>query len=87
MLVVDMTSPGIEVRPIHQMTGGSEFYEVFLDDVKVPEWMTLGDVGTGWAVAGDTLANERATIGEQILPAEWLQRRLIDAVTSRGARV
>jgi alkylation response protein AidB-like acyl-CoA dehydrogenase len=85
MLLVDMTSPGIDVRPIHQMTGGSEFYEVFLDDVTVPGWMILGGLGEGWAATTDTLANERAAIGEQILPAAWLQRRLLDAVASRGA--
>ena len=85
MLLVDMTSAGIDVRPIHQMTGGSEFYEVFLDNVTVPDWMTFGRVGEGWAATTDTLANERATIGEQILPAAWLQRRLLDAVATRGA--
>ena len=61
---VDMKSPGIEVRPIKQITGGSSFNEVFLTDVRIPDSMRLGDVGQGWRVALTTLMNERASIGD-----------------------
>ena len=60
---VDMKSPGIEVRPIKQITGGSSFNEVFLTDVRIPDSMRLGEVGQGWYVALTTLMNERASIG------------------------
>ncbi|MEM9776876.1 MAG: acyl-CoA dehydrogenase family protein, partial [Chloroflexota bacterium] len=60
---VDMKSPGIEVRPIKQMSGGSSFNEVYLTDVRIPDSMRLGDIGQGWRVALTTLMNERASIG------------------------
>jgi alkylation response protein AidB-like acyl-CoA dehydrogenase len=62
-LLVDMKSPGIEVRPLRQMTGESEFTEVFFHDVKVPIEHVLGQQGDGWRVALGTLAHERATLG------------------------
>jgi alkylation response protein AidB-like acyl-CoA dehydrogenase len=61
--ILDMTLPGVEVRPLRQMTGESEFNEVFLTDVRVPDSARLGDVGAGWGVALTTLANERASLG------------------------
>ncbi len=61
--LVDMDSPGIEVRPLKQMTGGSHFGEVFLTDVRIPHDRVLGEVNGGWAVAMTTLANERAMMG------------------------
>ncbi len=61
--VVDMKSPGIEVRPLRQMTGGAGFNEVFLNEVRIPDSHRLGDVDGGWAVAITTLANERASLG------------------------
>lgn len=63
VFVVDMQSPGVEVRPLRQMTGGAAFNEVFLDDVWVPDGDRLGDVDGGWRVAMTTLANERGAIG------------------------
>jgi alkylation response protein AidB-like acyl-CoA dehydrogenase len=61
--VVDMHAPGIEVRPLRQMTGGASFNEVFFTDVRVPDDHRLGDVNHGWTVALTTLMNERASIG------------------------
>ncbi|MEB3070311.1 acyl-CoA dehydrogenase family protein [[Mycobacterium] vasticus] len=57
--VVDMSSPGIDVRPLRQMTGGASFSEVFFDDVELPADATLGEVGSGWSVAMTTLGFER----------------------------
>jgi alkylation response protein AidB-like acyl-CoA dehydrogenase len=61
--VVDMHAPGVEVRPLRQMTGGASFNEVFFSDVRVPDDHRLGDVNQGWTVALTTLMNERAAIG------------------------
>ncbi len=61
--VVDMHSPGIEIRPITQINGGQGFNEVFFTDVKIPDANRLSEVGNGWAVAITTLMNERASIG------------------------
>jgi alkylation response protein AidB-like acyl-CoA dehydrogenase len=62
-ILVDMKSPGVEVRPLRQMTGESEFCEIFFHDVRVPADNVLGKVGDGWNVAIGTLAHERATLG------------------------
>src|SRR5665213_1566438 len=61
--VVDMRAPGVEVRPLRQMTGGASFNEVFFTDVRVPDSHLLGEVNGGWTVALTTLMNERASIG------------------------
>ena len=61
--MVDMHAPGVEVRPLRQMTGGASFNEVFFTEVKVPDSHRLGDVNQGWTVALTTLMNERASIG------------------------
>jgi acyl-CoA dehydrogenase len=61
--VIDMKAPGVEVRPLRQMTGGANFNEVFFTDVRVPDTHRLGDVNKGWTVALTTLMNERASIG------------------------
>ena len=61
--VVDMRAPGVEVRPLRQMTGGASFNEVFFTDVRVRDDHRLGDVNHGWSVALTTLMNERAAIG------------------------
>ncbi len=63
-LVLDMRSPGIEVRPIVEMTGGSHFTEVFLSDVRVPVDHRIGPEHGGWALAKVTLANERVSLSE-----------------------
>ena len=61
--VVDMKSPGIEIRPIKQMGGGSAFNEVFFEDVRIPHENIVGEVNAGWRGAITTLMNERASIG------------------------
>jgi alkylation response protein AidB-like acyl-CoA dehydrogenase len=61
--IIDMHAPGVEVRPLRQMTGGASFNEVFFEDVRVPADHLLGDVDQGWTVALTTLMNERAAIG------------------------
>lgn len=63
MFVVDMQAPGVEVRPLRQMTGGASFNEVFFEEVRIPDSHRLGDVNQGWTVALTTLMNERASIG------------------------
>jgi alkylation response protein AidB-like acyl-CoA dehydrogenase len=60
-LLVDMHSPGVTVKPLRQMTGESEFNEVFFDDVRVPRENLLGGLNEGWRVATTTLMNERGT--------------------------
>ncbi len=88
-LVVDMTAPGIEVRPLVQITGDSEFNEVFLDEVFVPDDQLVGALHNGWAVANTTLAHERGTsfpFKEQVVHEVYLdelwqlaaQRGLLD---------
>jgi alkylation response protein AidB-like acyl-CoA dehydrogenase len=61
---LDMRTPGIEVRPLRQLTGGAHFNEVFLSDVRVPDSDRIGDVNAGWGVAQTTLLNERASIAQ-----------------------
>jgi len=61
--VCDMTDPGVDVRPLRQITGEAEFNEVFLTDVRVPDANRLGPEGGGWKVATTTLNNERVAIG------------------------
>ena len=62
-LIVDMTSPGVEVRPLRQITGDAEFNEIYFTDVRVPAANLLGEEGAGWKVAMTTLMHERASLG------------------------
>ncbi|MFA5884909.1 MAG: acyl-CoA dehydrogenase family protein [Acidimicrobiia bacterium] len=61
--ICDMHAPGVDVRPLRQMTGQAEFNEVYLTDVRIPDAHRIGDVGDGWRISLTTLMNERVAIG------------------------
>jgi alkylation response protein AidB-like acyl-CoA dehydrogenase len=84
--IVDMQAPGIEIRPLRQMTGSAEFNEVFLDQVYVPSDQRIGEENDGWNVAMNTLAHERGTgylFKEQVKNKIAIDR-LIDLVRARA---
>jgi alkylation response protein AidB-like acyl-CoA dehydrogenase len=83
MLIVDMSSPGVEVRPMTQITGHAEFSELFLDDVVVPKENLLGTLGDGWKIAMHTLGHERGTAA---LPRQVKLRTWLDRAVSLAAR-
>ena len=66
--VVDMHAPGVEVRPLRQMTGDAEFNEVYFTDTRIPDAERLGAEGEGWHVSLTTLMNERVSIGGTVMP-------------------
>lgn len=66
--ILDMHSPGVEIRPLFQITGNAEFNEVFFTDLRVPHSNLLGAVGDGWRVATTTLMNERVALGGSTAP-------------------
>jgi len=74
-MLIDMKTPGIDVRPLRQMTGDADFNEVFFDNVRVPATSIVGQRGQGWVVSRSTLKHERALIG-----SASLQRRTFDGV-------
>ncbi len=78
--LLDMSLPGIEVRPLRQMTGGSEFDEVFFTDVRMPAESLLGPIDGGWGVGMATLTNERGSIGA----AQISMQRRLDAMIELG---
>jgi alkylation response protein AidB-like acyl-CoA dehydrogenase len=81
MLIVDMRSPGVEVRPMTQITGHAEFCELFLEDVVVPKANLLGERGDGWKIAMHTLGHERGTaaLPRQVKLRTWLDRAVRSA--------
>ncbi|HEY8546959.1 MAG TPA: acyl-CoA dehydrogenase family protein, partial [Acidimicrobiales bacterium] len=81
--LLDMRSPGVEVRPLRQITGDAEFNEVFLDEVRIPAGHLVGAPGDGWRVAMTTLANERARLGGPARGAAPIDR-LLDLVRAQG---
>jgi alkylation response protein AidB-like acyl-CoA dehydrogenase len=83
-LLVDMHAPGVEVRPLRQITGEAEFNEIFFSDVEVPVENRLGEEGDGWQVAMTTLLHERATLGFALTAAlDALFGRLLDETEGR----
>ena len=84
-LIVDMKSPGVEVRPLVQITGEAEFNEVFFNEVTVPKEQVLGRAGQGWDVAITTLLHERGTLGTTLAnQASVTVRELIDHARGSG---
>jgi alkylation response protein AidB-like acyl-CoA dehydrogenase len=84
-LIVDMHAPGVEVRPLRQITGEAEFNEIFFTDVEVPAENLLGEVGQGWQVAMTTLLHERGTLGFALSAAlDANVRRLVELARERG---
>jgi alkylation response protein AidB-like acyl-CoA dehydrogenase len=81
LLIVDMEAPGVQVRPMVQITGHAEFSEVFLDDVVVPHANLLGRPGEGWRIAMHVVAHERGTaaLPRQVLLRTWFDRLVTDA--------
>ncbi len=77
-LIVDMKSPGVTVRPLKQITGDSEFNEIFFEDVKVPKENLLGPLNQGWQVLVATLMHERFGIGETIGGTEQTLHALVE---------
>ncbi len=85
-LIVDMHAPGVEVRPLRQITGEAEFNEIFFSSVEVPVENVLGEVGGGWQVAMTTLLHERGTLGFALQAALEVQiRKLVALARDRGA--
>jgi len=74
-LIVDMHAPGVEVRPLRQITGEAEFNEIFFSGVEVPVENVLGEVGSGWQVAMTTLLHERGPLGFALQAALEVQVR------------
>jgi alkylation response protein AidB-like acyl-CoA dehydrogenase len=83
-LIVDMHAPGVEVRPLRQITGEAEFNEIFFNDVEVPVTNRLGEEGQGWQVAMTTLLHERGTLGFALTASlEVGVNRLLDVARER----
>lgn len=91
-VIIDMKAPGVEVRPLRQITGGSDFNEVFFNDVFIPDEDVVGEPNTGWTVARATLGNERVSIGGGTSYYEGVGAQLVQLARQRedrlaGARV
>ena len=85
-LLVDMHAPGVDVRPLRQITGEAEFNEIFFGDVEVPVENVVGEIGGGWAVAMTTLLHERGTLGFALTAAlESQLQKLVALARERGA--
>jgi alkylation response protein AidB-like acyl-CoA dehydrogenase len=82
--IVDMKAPGVDIRPLKQMTGGASFNEVFFNEVRVRDDHRLGDINNGWNVALTTLMNERAAIGSGNSGDNNLLTRVIAMVKHYG---
>jgi alkylation response protein AidB-like acyl-CoA dehydrogenase len=76
--ILDMSSPGISVRPLRELTGTSDFNEVFFDSVEVPAECMIGTPGQGWAIANATLGHERTSVGAAVVKLKLAVDSLID---------
>lgn len=85
--VVDMRSPGIDCRPLREITGTSDFNEVFLDDVRVPSRNVIGDVNAGWEIATHCLSHERATNAGLPIRLQQLFQELVDDIKDSSEAV
>src|SRR6185503_18078767 len=85
MFAIDMRSPGLDVRPLRQITDESEFNEVFFDDVFVPEDRLVGPEHGGWGVAGSTLTHERGVNPRQLVIHIQLLEELLRLALELGA--
>ncbi|MCV7380872.1 acyl-CoA dehydrogenase [Mycobacterium alsense] len=86
-VIIDMTADGVEVRPLRQITGGSEFNEVFFSDVFVPDHDVVGEPNKGWTVARATLGNERVSIGGGLPGGQGSAATLVNLTERFGERV
>ncbi|MET0901556.1 MAG: acyl-CoA dehydrogenase [Mycobacterium sp.] len=86
-VIIDMKAPGVEVRPLRMITGGSEFNEVFFDDVFIPDEDVVGEPNTGWTVARATLGNERVSIGGGSGVSEIAAAALVPLAQEHGDRL
>jgi alkylation response protein AidB-like acyl-CoA dehydrogenase len=84
--LMDMHAPGVEVRPLRQITGDAEFNEIFMDGVHIPRDRVLGEIGQGWQVAITTLMNERAAVGFALLARLDVGMRGLTALAKATAR-
>jgi len=81
--ICEMSTPGVTVRPLREITGTSDFNEVFFDDVEIPAANMLGKPGEGWAIANSTLAHERSNVGAIVVKL----RLALEALTDLARRV
>src|ERR1700752_2859088 len=81
--ILDMSSPGITVRPLRELTGTSDFNEVFFDSVEVPAEAIIGEPGQGWAIANYTLGHERTSVGAAVVKL----RLAIDGLIALASQV
>ena len=86
-VIIDMKAPEVEVRPLRQITGGSEFNEVFFNDVFIPDEDVVGAPNSGWTVARATLGNERVSIGGSGSFYEGLAAKLAQLAQQRADRL
>jgi alkylation response protein AidB-like acyl-CoA dehydrogenase len=82
---LDMHSPGVSVRPLREITGTSDFNEVFFDEVRVPAANMIGPPGQGWAIANATLAHERSGVGATVVELRRLWRELREQAERTGS--